>query len=96
MGQMFGKTRHQMNNWRWENLRAFGDQVDHSNSHTTSSGHVKRTCEPFSWYASDDPRAKVEPPSCRQYKQGEILAIRQLNWDEIMDEDDDNENCLDF
>jgi len=37
MGQMFDKTRDQMNNWRWDNPRAFGDQVDRSNPQTTSS-----------------------------------------------------------
>ena len=31
MGQMFDKTRDQMNNWRWDNPHAFGDQVDRSN-----------------------------------------------------------------
>ena len=29
--QMFDKTRDQMNNWRWDNPSAFGDQVDCSN-----------------------------------------------------------------
>jgi len=36
IGQMFDKTRDQMNNWRWDNPHAFGDQVDCSNSQTTS------------------------------------------------------------
>jgi hypothetical protein len=31
MGQMFDKTRDQMNNWIWDNPGAFGDQVDRSN-----------------------------------------------------------------
>ena len=31
MGQMFDKTRNQMNNWRWDNPGAFGDQVGRSN-----------------------------------------------------------------
>jgi len=66
MGQMFDKTRNQMNNWRWDNHCAFGDQVDHSNQQTTSSGKVQRTGVLFSWYGSDDVRAKIEPPSCRQ------------------------------
>jgi len=43
MGQMFDKTRDQMNNWRWDNPRAFGDQVNRSNPQATSSGKVKRT-----------------------------------------------------
>jgi len=89
---MFDKTRDQMNNWRWDNPRAFGDQVDRSNPQTTSSGKVKRTGERFSWYSSDDLRAKIEPPSCRQYKPGDFLAVRPLNWDEIIDEDDDDDN----
>jgi len=91
MGQMFDKTRDQMNHWRWDNPHAFGDQVDRSNRQTTSSGKVKHTGEHFSWYDSDDLRAKIEPPSCRQYKPGDFLAVRPLNWDEIIDEDDDEE-----
>ena len=95
MGQMFDKTRDQMNNWRWDNPRAFGDQVDRSNPQTTSSGKVKRAGERSSWYSSDDLRAKIEPPSCRQYKPGDFLHVRPLKWDEILDEDDDNENWVD-
>jgi len=64
MGQIFDKTRDQMNNWRWDNPRAFGDQVDRSNLQTTSSRMVKRTGQRFSWYGSDDLRAKIELPSC--------------------------------
>jgi len=45
MGQMYDKTRDQMNNWRWDNPRPFGDQVDRSNPQTTSSGKVKHTGE---------------------------------------------------
>jgi hypothetical protein len=66
MGQMFDKTCDQMNNWRWDNPHAFGDQVDPSNQQATSSGKVKRTGECFSWYGSDDLRAKIEPPNCQQ------------------------------
>jgi len=95
IGQMFGKTHHQMNNWRWDNPRAFRDQVDRSNLQTTSSGKVKRTGERFSLYGSDDPRSKIDPPSCRQYKPGNFLAGRPLNWDEIIDEDVDDENWAD-
>ena len=84
-----------MNNWRWDNQHAFGDQVDRSNPQTASSGKVKRTGERFSWYGSDDLSAKIEPPSCRQYKPGYFLASRPLNSDEIIDEDDDNENWAD-
>jgi hypothetical protein len=56
---------------------------------------VKRTCEHFSWYGSDDLRAKIEPPSCRHYKPGDFLAVRPLNWDEIINKDDDDENWAD-
>jgi hypothetical protein len=38
MVQMFDKTRDQINNWRWDNPCAFGDQVDRSNPQTTSLG----------------------------------------------------------
>jgi len=95
MGQMFDKTRDQMNNLRWDNRLAFGEQVDRSNPQTTCSGQVKCTGERFSWYSSNDPRAMIEPPSCRQYKPGGFLAVRPLNWDDIIDEDDDVENWSD-
>jgi len=65
MGQLFVKTCNKMNNWWWDNPRAFGDQVDRSNSQRTSSGKVKCTGEHFSWYCSDDCRAKIELASCR-------------------------------
>jgi len=95
MRQMFDNTYDEMNNWRWHNAPAFGDQINCSNSQTTSSGKVQRTNERFSWYGIDDLRAKIEPPSCRQYKPGDILAVRPLNWDGIIDEDDDDENWAD-
>jgi hypothetical protein len=95
MGQMFDKTCDQMNNWRWDNARPFGDQVDRSNPQTITSGKVKRTRERFSWYGSDDLWGKIEPPSCRQFKPGDFLAVRPLNWDEIIDEDDDDDNWAD-
>jgi hypothetical protein len=89
---MFDKTCDQMNNWRWDNPCAFGDQVDSSNPQTTSMGKVKRTGERFSLYGSDDLRAKIELPSCRQYKPGNFLAVRPLNCDGLIDDDDDDEN----
>ena len=92
---MFNKTRDQMNNWRWDNPRAFEDQVDRSNPQTTSSEKVKCTGEYFSWYGSDDLRAMIVPPSRRQYKPGDFLAIRPLNWNELINEDDDDENWAD-
>jgi len=36
MWQMFDKSRDQMNNYRWDNARAFGDEEDLSNQQTTS------------------------------------------------------------
>jgi len=95
MGQMFDKTRQQMSNWRWDNPRAIGDQVDCSNPQTPSSGRFKRTGEHFSWYGSDDLSAKIEPPICRQYKPGDFLAVTPLHWEEIIDEDDDDVNWAD-
>jgi hypothetical protein len=82
--QMFDKPRDQMNNWRWDNPGAFGDQVDRPNPQSTSSGKVKRTGALFSWYGSEDLVAKIEPPSCRQYKPGDFLPVRPLNLDEII------------
>ena len=84
-----------MNNWGWNNCRAFGDEVDHLNLQTTRSGLLKLTGQCFSWYGTDDLRAKIEPPSCRQYKPGNFLAITQLYWDEIINEDEDDENWAD-
>jgi len=95
MGLMFDKTHDQMNNWRWDNPRAFGDHVDCSNPPTTSLGKVKRTGDGFSWYGSDDLREKIELPSCRQYKPGDFRAVRPLNWDEKIDDDDDDDNGAD-
>jgi len=37
----------------------------------------------------------IEPPTCRQYEPGDFLAVRPLNWDEMIDEDDDDENWAD-
>jgi hypothetical protein len=85
MGQIFDNTRDQMNNWSWDNRRTFQDKVDRSNLQTTSLGMVNRTGERFSWYGRDDLRAKIEPPRCPLYKTGDILAIRPLKWDEIID-----------
>jgi len=95
MGQMFDISRDQMNNWRLDNPRVFGDQVNRSTPHTTSSGKVKRSGERFSWYSSNDLRAKIEPPGCPQYKPGDFLPFRPLNLDDIIDEDDDDENWAD-
>ena len=46
-------------------------------------------------YGSDDLWAKIEPPHYRQYKPGDFLAVRPLNWDEIIDKDDVDENWAD-
>jgi hypothetical protein len=96
MRQIFDKTRDQMNNWRWDNPSSFGDEVDRSNPQTTNLGNVKRNCECFSLYGSDDLRAKIEPPSCWQRKAGNFLAGGLLNWDEIIEENDNDENCADL
>ena len=95
MVQMFHKTRNQMKNWRWDDPRAFVDQVDRSTLQKTSLGKVERTGEHFSWYGSNNLRSKIELPSCRQYKPGDFLAIGPLNWDEIIDENDDDEYWVD-
>jgi len=94
--QMFHKSREQMNNRRWDNPRAFGDQVDHPNPQTISWGTVKRTDKYFTWYGCDDPRAILEPPSCRQYKPANFLATGPLNWDVLINDDDDDENWADL
>ena len=95
MGKMSDETCDQINNSRWDNPRALGDQVDCSYMYTTSSEKVKCTCEHFCWYGSNDLRAKIEPQSCRQYKPGDKLATRPLNWDGIIDEDGDDDKWVD-
>ena len=95
MEQIFDKTHDQMSNWRWDDPRAFRDQVDCSNPQTTSLGKVKRTGKYFSWYGSDDPRAEIQPPRCRQYKPGDFPAVRPLNWDEMIDDNDDDDDRAD-
>jgi hypothetical protein len=92
MGQMFDKTRDQIKNWWWDNPRTFGGQVDCSNLQTNSSGKRKCTGESFTLYGSNDYKSKIEPPSCQQCEPGDILASRPLNWDEIIDEDDVDDN----
>jgi hypothetical protein len=47
-------------------------------------------------FSRDDLRAKIELPSCRQYKWGDFLAVRPLNRDELIDEDDDDDNWEDL
>jgi len=37
----------------------------------------------------------IQPPSCRLYNPGDLLAIRPLNWDGIIHMNDDEENWSD-
>jgi hypothetical protein len=46
-------------------------------------------------YDSDDSRVNIELRTCWRYKPGDFLAVRPLNWDEIIDEDDDDGNWAD-
>jgi len=92
MEQTFVHIRDPMTNWRWDNSCAFKDPVDHINLQKTCSGMVKLTSYCISWYRRNDLRAKIELQSFRQYMPGVILPNKQLNWDEIIDEDDDVEN----
>jgi len=92
MGQMFDKTCDQTNNWSQDNPHAFVHQVNRSCPKSTSYGKIQCTGERFTWYISNGLRAKIEPPSCRQYTPGDFLTIRLLNWDEIIDADDYHEN----
>ena len=46
-------------------------------------------------YRSDDLTAKIELPCFLQYKPGNLLAVRPLNWDEMIHQDDDDENWAD-
>jgi len=92
MAQMNDKTRNQ---WRWDNPRDFGDHADRSNPRTTSSLEVQPTGEHCSSYGGDDLRAEIEPPSRQLFKPSDLLAITPLNWDEMIDENDDDENRAD-
>jgi len=95
MVQRLDTTCYQINNWRWDHPHAFRDHVDFSNLQTTNSGMVKCTGERSPWYHSNDPSAKIQPPSCWPYKPGNWLAVRQPNSHDIIDEDDDDENWPD-
>jgi hypothetical protein len=95
MGQIFDKTHDLMNNWRWDNPCSFGDQINYSNPQTTSVRKDIRTSERLSLYDCDDRSAKIELPTCRQYKPGDFLAIRPLHWDEIIEKNEDDENWVD-
>jgi hypothetical protein len=55
-------------------------------------GKVNRAGEHFTWYGGKNIRAKMEPPSCRQYNAGDFLAIRLEFWDQIIHLDDDGDN----
>jgi len=55
-------------------------------------GRLNPPHEHFSLYGSEDLMAKIQPARCWQYKPGDILAIGPLNWDEMIDEDDDDDN----
>jgi hypothetical protein len=89
---MFDKTCDQIKNWRWDNPRTFGSQVDCSNLQTNSSGKVKCTGESFTLYGSNQLKSKIESPSCQQCEPGDFLAVRPLNWDGLIDEDDVDDN----
>jgi hypothetical protein len=95
MGPIFDKSCDQMNNWWWDNPRAFRDEVDLSNPYTTSLGKVKCTSERFSCYGSDDLRVYIEPRSCGQYKPANFLVVGPLKWDKIVVEDEDDEKWAD-
>jgi hypothetical protein len=43
-------------------------------------------------YRSNDIRAKIELPRCRQYKPTNFLAVRPRNWNQIIDKDFDENN----
>ena len=84
-----------MDNWSWDNPCAFRDQVDCSIHQATNLGKVILTREGFSWYGSNDPRAKIGLPRCWQHIPGDFLAVRPLNCHEIIDDDDDDESWAD-
>jgi hypothetical protein len=56
---------------------------------------VKRSSEGFSWYNCDDLRAQIETQICQKYKPGDFREVRPLNWDEIIEQDDDDDSWAD-
>jgi hypothetical protein len=95
MGQMFDKTQDQMNNWRWDNPPAFGDEVNCSNLQTPSSEKDKHSRGHFSWDDSDDTWATFEQQSYWKFKPVDFLLVEPLNLDDIIDKDDDDEKWAD-
>ena len=95
MEQMFHYSHHQVNNWRCDNPHVFRNQVHCATPQTTSSGKVKYSVKCFSLYGSDDLSVKIEPRCRRHYKLSDVLAIRPMNSDETIDEDDYDDNLAD-
>jgi len=58
----------------------------------SACGRLHATVSVSSRYGSDAVSSKIEPRSCRQDEPGDFVAVRPLNWDERIDEDDDDEN----
>jgi len=48
IGQLFDKIQGKMNNWGWDNPRAFGDEVDHFNVQTPRVSKATHTSNCFS------------------------------------------------
>jgi hypothetical protein len=63
--------------------------------HTTGSVNVKCTFERCARYRPDDLHTVIESCSWQQEKPGEFLTVRPMNWDEILDKDDDTANWAD-
>jgi hypothetical protein len=95
MGEMFDTNHDQRSHWRWDYPHDFGDQVDCSNPQTASWGKVTATLERVSWYGGDHFGTKRDLPSSWQFKTGDFLAVRPLNWDEIINKADHDENWAD-
>jgi len=92
IGQLFDKTRNEMNNWRLFNPRAWGDQVGPCILCTTSLVMVQCTGMGFCVYCSNDLRAKIEQPSRLQDKPGNFMPGRPLHEIGIINEDDKDMN----
>jgi hypothetical protein len=93
MGKMFNISRHELNNWRWDRPSALGDEVIRSNPQKTRLVKLNLAGEHFSSYGSGELMATVEQPACRLCKRGDFFAIRRLNRDQAIANDDDDENC---
>jgi hypothetical protein len=92
---MFDKTHIEMNHWKWENARTFGDQLNYSIVRATSLRMVLRTGQHYSLYRCYDISAMLELARYREQNLADFLAVGLLQWNEIIESDNVDYNCVD-